>query len=481
MIEYLALAPVVLPVAGALIALAIYRYSKTAFEAFLIVYSVLLFVLNLGYLLLLQNGMKPLAYGPVTLDAAGMVISTVVCFLGMLVIFYSFAYKHKPQYDSTYFVTYLMMMGFMSGLANTSNVVIMLILLEAATVFSGVLVLFGRTRRSIKAATIYLTISIFEVLLVLYGAFILYNHTHSFDILTGISQIPEGDKFLLALLFLFGFGTKAGLVPLGLIWLPPAHSEAPPPISATMSGILIGASVIAMTRAIYPFYAISGFDTLMLIVVSLGVLNMIVGMIMALFQEDLKRMLAYSSISQMGYILIGLGLATSLSVYGALFHITNHMLFKGALFLISGALLLRLNTRQMHKMGGLWKYMPVTAICFLIASMAMVGVPYFNGAVSKGAIEEATTQAATIWWGYEWFAIAQIIGSVLTCVYLARAFYLIFVRKPKEGFEKVSDPPLYMLIPIVIMVGLCIVLGLFPGLVEGLIQLAADALLHTGV
>ncbi len=109
--------------------------------------------------------MKPLTYGPITLDAAGMVISSLVCFLGMLVMFYSFAYKNKPQYDSTYFVAYLMMMGFMSGLANTYNVVIMLILLEAATVFSGVLVLFGRTRRSIKAATIYLTISIFEVLL----------------------------------------------------------------------------------------------------------------------------------------------------------------------------------------------------------------------------------------------------------------------------------------------------------------------------
>ncbi|WP_424357954.1 complex I subunit 5 family protein [Methanocella sp. MCL-LM] len=478
--DYLALAPVILPVVGALIALAAYRYYRKAFEAFVIVYSVFLFLINLGYLLMLQGGMKPLSYGPLTLDASGMVISTVVCFLGLLVMFYSFAYKRRPQYDSTYFAAYLMMMGFMSGLACSSNVVIMLIFLEAATVISAVLVLFGRTKRSIQAATIYLTISIFEVLLVMYGAFILYNHTHSFDVTTNLALIPDSDKFLLALLFLFGFGTKAGLLPLGLIWLPPAHSEAPPPISATMSGILISASVVAMMRAVYPFYGSSGFDLVMLIVVSFGVLNMIVGMIMALFQEDLKRVLAYSSISQMGYIIVGLGLATSLGVYGALFHITNHMLFKGCLFLISGALILGVNTRQLHKMGGLGKRMPITAICFAIAGLAMAGLPLLNGAASKAAIEEATAHAATIWWGYEWFAYLQIIGSIVTFLYLFRAFYLIFLGKEKPGFDKSSDPPLYMLIPILIMVALCIILGLFPGLTEGLLQLAADSLLHTG-
>jgi formate hydrogenlyase subunit 3/multisubunit Na+/H+ antiporter MnhD subunit len=124
--NYLALAPVILPVVGALIALAAYKYFRKAFEAFVIIYSIFLFAINLGYLLMLQGGMKPLAYGPLTLDAAGMVISTIVCFLGILVMFYSFAYKRRPQYDSTYFAAYLMMMGFMSGLACSGNVVITL-------------------------------------------------------------------------------------------------------------------------------------------------------------------------------------------------------------------------------------------------------------------------------------------------------------------------------------------------------------------
>ncbi len=134
----------------------------------------------------------------------------------------------------------------------------------------------------------------------------------------------------------------------------------------------------------------------------------------------------------------------------------------------------------MHKMGGLWKYMPITAICFVIASLAMAGIPFLNGAVSKGAIEEATN-AASIWWGYEWFAYAQIIGSILTFIYLIRAFYLIFLRKPKDEVREGLRSAAVHAHPIVIMVGLCVVLGFFPGLVEGLLQFAADALLHPGL
>jgi formate hydrogenlyase subunit 3/multisubunit Na+/H+ antiporter MnhD subunit len=480
MYDFLALSPVILPVAGALIALALYRYYRKAFDAFLIAFTTLLFLMDVWYLFLLKGGMEPLSYGPITLDAPGIVITTLVSFLGMMIMLYSFAYKHKPQYNSVYFALYLLLMSFMSGLANTSNLVIMLILLEAATVVSGVLVLFGRTSRSIKAATIYLAISIFEVLLVLYGIFLLYRYSGSLDIMAGIGQIPDSDKFLLAVLFLFGFGTKAGIIPLGIIWLPPAHAEAPPPISATMSGILIATSAIAMIRAVYPFYLTSGLDTVMLVVVAFGVLNVLVGAIMALFQKDLKRMLACSSISQMGYVFTGLGLATTLGVYGGLFHIVNHMLFKGGLFLISGALILMVNTRQIPKMGGLLKQMPLTAICFLILALAMAGIPFMSGSVSKGAIEEATMDASHTWWGYEWFGYAELLGSVLTFIYLMYAFYMIFLRKPVGDVSKVTDPPKYMLIPILLMAVLCLLLGFFPDLISGILQFAADALLHAG-
>jgi formate hydrogenlyase subunit 3/multisubunit Na+/H+ antiporter MnhD subunit len=191
-------------------------------------------------------------------------------------------------------------------------------------------------------------------------------------------------------------------------------------------------------------------------------------------------MLAYSSVSQIGYVIIGLGLATTLGVYRGLFHIVNHMLLKSGLFLISGALLLMVNTRQLHKMGGLWKRMPLTAICFLIMALALAGVPFMNGAASKGAIEEATMEAAHVWWGYEWFGYAQLFGSILTFAYLMYAFYMIFLSKPKADIGKVTDPPKYMLIPILLLTLLSLTLGFFPDLVSGVLQFAADALLHAG-
>ena len=469
---------------GAVFMIFLDKYSEKLQDIFLVAFSAFLFIFNVSYLIALMNGWtKPLAYGPILLDAPGMFISCLITFIGTLVIFYSFVYKDKNHYDNTYFIAYLLLIGMMSGLANTYNVIVMLVFLEAATVISAVLILFGRTRQAINATTIYLAISIIEVVLVVTGAFILYNDGHTLDLHSlNPANVSDNDKILLALLFFIGFGTKAGLLPLGIVWLPTAHSEAPPPISATMSGILIKASVVAMVKAVYPFYLMSGFETIVLIIATFGVLNMLIGVILALLQEDLKRLLAYHSVSQMGYIILGFGLATPLGIYGALFHIMNHMLFKGCLFLIAGVLILRINTRQIHKMGGLLKQMPLTAVCFLVASLSMSGIPLLNGYVSKELIYEGSVQAGfpvlinipgmnlTI------FGIIGWITSALTFICLIHAFYVIFLGKPKDGLKDVKDPPIYMMIPILLMATLCIVVGLFPGLVSGTLQFAAAVL-----
>jgi len=485
MYEYLALMPIIMPIIGALLTYALGKYSEKAQDVFLVAYSALIFLVDVAYLAMLQSGaLKPQAYGFIVLDAPGIVISILIAFIGTLAIFYSFVYKDSKHYDNTYFIMYFLLMGMMSGLASTYNVIVMLIFLEAATVISSVLILFGRTKRSIRAAYVYLAISIVEVILVVIGAFILYNDAGTIDLnLMKPGSVSQNDMFLLAMLFFFGFGTKAGLLPLGIIWLPPAHAEAPPPISATMSGILIKASVIAMIKAVYPFYLISGVETLILVVASFGVLNMLVGVIMALLSEDIKRLLAYHSISQMGYIIMGLGLATPDAVYGALFHITNHMLFKGCLFLITGALILRINTRKIHKMGGLMWQMPLTGACFLIASLAMSGVPFLNGFVSKELIYEGSVQAgypvifSILGQDLTIFSIMGWVTSLLTFTCLIHAFYVMFMGKPREEFKEAKDPPLFMMLPILIMAGLCIVLGIYPGLASGALEFAANALL----
>ncbi|HTY91634.1 MAG TPA: proton-conducting transporter membrane subunit [Methanocella sp.] len=485
MYEYLALLPIILPIIGALLTYVLGRYSEKIQDVFIVAGAALLFVLNASYLVALQRGiLSPYSYGFIVLDAPGIFIGTLVAFIGTLVVFYSFVYKDRTHYDNTYFIMYFLLMGMMSGLASTYNVIVMLIFLEAATVISAVLILFGRTKRAINATYVYLAISIIEVILVVSGAFILYNDAGTLDLnKLAAGAISQNDMFLLAMLFFFGFGTKAGLLPLGIIWLPSAHSEAPPPISATMSGILIKASVVAMAKAIYPFYAISGVQTLILVVAGFGVANMLVGVIMALLSEDIKRLLAFHSISQMGYIIMGFGLATPAAVYGALFHITNHMLFKGCLFLITGALILRVNTRQIHKMGGLMKQMPLTGLCFLIASLAMSGVPLLNGFWSKEAIYEGSVQAgfpvlfSAFGTDFTAFSIIGWATSLLTFICLIHAFYVMFLGRPKDEFNGVRDPPVYMMLPILIMAGLCIVIGVYPGLVSGALKFVADTLL----
>ena len=485
MYEYLALVPIIFPILGAMITYALGKYSEKLQDIFLVAFTVFLFLINAALLAGMQSGsIKQLVYGFVVLDSTGVFISALVAFIGALAVFYSFIYKDATHYDNTYFIMYLLLMGMMSGLASTYNVIIMLIFLEAATVISAVLILFGRTKRAIKATYVYLAISIVEVILVVAGAFILYNSTGTLDLsLLKPGMIGQGDMFLLAMLFLFGFGTKAGLLPLGIIWLPPAHAEAPPPVSATMSGILVMASVIAMIKAVYPFYLVSDVSMLILVITSLGILNMLVGIVMALLSTDLKRLLAYSTVSSVGYITLGLGLASPTAIYGALFYIMSHLLYKGGLFLIAGALILRIHTRQMPKMGGLIRQMPLTGICFLVFALSISGaVPLLNGFVSKELIYQGAANAGyNVYFtafGIEFtiFAIIGWITSILTFICFIRAFWLIFMGKPRGDFKSVKDPPLYMMLPILIMACLCVVIGVYPDLLSGALQYTAQTL-----
>lgn len=484
MLNYFALVPILLPVVGGLLLYLLLRYSEKTQRIFILGFMFFIFAMNIAYLIALQKGIiQAASIGPIILDAPGIFISCLITFIGTLILSYSFIYKDKYQYDSTFFILYFILAGMMSGMACTYNVVVMLVFLEAATVTSAILILFGRTKRAIKATYIYLGISIVEVILVIYGAFILYNSTGTLDLhLMDISRLSQDDMFLLALLFLFGFGTKAGLLPLSSIWLPPAHADGPAAISATMSGILIKASVIAMVKVIYPFYLISNVETLILIITVLGTLNMILGGIMAFLSENIKRLLAWSSISQMGYIFIGFGLATPLAIYGSLFHILNHMLFKGSLFLISGVLLFRVKTLHMREMGGLGRMMPLTGISFLIASLAMSGVPFLNGFISKEIIYQGSIEAGfpvlfSIF-GLDLTLIGVLgwITSIIIFICLMRAFYLIFLRNAKNSFLDVHDPPVCMMLPILIMVGLCVAVGLFPDIVSGVLKYIAGTI-----
>ncbi|NOJ28527.1 MAG: oxidoreductase, partial [Nitrososphaera sp.] len=183
MIDYYALVPVLFPILGGLILYLLLGFSEKIQRSFIVCFMGLLCVMNLLYLIALQNGtIQPAAAGPLVLDAPGIFISCLVTFLGTLILVYSFIYRKNNHFDSTFFIIYLVLAGMMCGMACTYNVLVMLVLLEAATVTSAVLILFGRTKRAIRATYIYLAISIVEVILVIYGAFILYSCTGTLDL-----------------------------------------------------------------------------------------------------------------------------------------------------------------------------------------------------------------------------------------------------------------------------------------------------------
>jgi multicomponent Na+:H+ antiporter subunit D len=259
-------------------------------------------------------------------------------------------------------------------------------------------------------------------------------------------------KFI-SLLLIVGFGVKSALVPFHS-WLPDAHPSAPAPISSMLSGVLIKTlGVYAMLRILFNIFGVE--QKILSILLILGLLSMFVGVILALYQWDYKRLLAYHSISQVGYIILGIGLATPLGILGGLFHLMNHSVFKSLLFLTSGATEYTLGTRDLRRMGELNKKMPFTTFSALIGSMSISGVPPFNGFWSKLIIIVACIQAKQYFAGF----IATIV-SFLTLSSFTKVLKYGFYGKSEVNYENIKEVPGAMIVPMIILSLCCIFMGL---------------------
>ncbi len=296
-----------------------------------------------------------------------------------------------------------------------------------------------------------------------------------------VPSIPRGIALLILTFFIVGFGTKAGLAPFHP-WLPDAHAEAPSPVSALLSGVMIKMAIYALARTLSLFLPLGAFHPVALFVIVLAAFTMLLGGVMCLAQDDLKRLLAYSSVSQIGYIALGLGLVavgfgqsvSYLGGYGALFHLLNHALAKAGLFLAVGAIIYTTaGRRRMGELGGLARRMPVTAVVFFVAAFAISGMPPFNGFWSKLTLYFAAAKAH-LWWALA----AAILTSLLTLVAFIRAGYRVFWSDggSEEDQVEIREAPSAMLVPMGVLAGLCVVIGFFPQMVYPLLDSAAQAL-----
>ncbi|MDP6686068.1 MAG: proton-conducting transporter membrane subunit, partial [Candidatus Omnitrophota bacterium] len=382
----------------------------TATLVTLAIYSVFLFKSN-GVMVYKVGGWSPPIGIAMVMDGLTLLMLVTVNVIAFFVSVYSMDYMEKYTEKWNFYSLFLLMIAGMNGVIVSGDMFNLYVFLEIAAISSYALVAFGTEHEELEASFKYAVMGTVASLFILLGIVFLYGFTSTLNMADmSIELARKGSAANIVLftsvLFIMGFGLKSALVPFHG-WLPDAHPSAPAPISAMLSGVLIKSlGVYAIIRI---FFSVLGASQAVLnALMVLGVLSMIVGVLLALGQWDLKRLLAYHSISQIGYVVLGIGLGTPLGVLGGLFHLLNHSVFKSLLFLNAGAVEYSTGTRDLQKMGGLKEKMPVTANTSLIASLSISGIPPFNGFWSKLIIIVACVQAQHFAYAF-WAVFASIL------------------------------------------------------------------------
>lgn len=414
-----------------------------------------------------------------------MVMDGLTCFMlvtvnliAFLVTIYSISYMEKYTAKDKFYTLFLLMLAGMNGVIITGDMFNLFVFLEIAAISSYALVAFGTEHEELEASFKYAVMGCLASSFILLGIALLYSFTSTLNMADISRTLTErgGNKiiFFVSTLFLMGFGLKAALVPFHW-WLPDAHPSAPAPISAMLSGVLIKVlGIYALVRVLFNVLGLGEIKSILYILMILGTISMVVGALLALGQKDFKRLLAYSSISQIGYIIFAFGLGTPLGFLGALFHLFNHSIFKSLLFLNSGAVVYATENRDLEKMGGLSQKMPVTGTTSLIASMSISGIPPFSGFWSKLIIIIAALQARQFV-----FAFIAILVSIITLAYYLKVQKFAFFGKLGKKWEGVKEVPFSMKLSMVILSIICLVGGLLllPGISDVFLETARDALL----
>lgn len=418
-------------------------------------------------------------------DSLAVLAALIVSTISFLVAIYSFFFMSPSNSLGKYYTLFLLITAGMMGVSLTGDIFNFYVFFEIMSICSYALVSFYRNGKSVEASFKYLVMGTIGTSFMLLGITLLYGLTGTLNIadiarrLLILKEDLGGTSFVTMAslgLFVTGFGIKLGMVPLHA-WLPDAYQSAPSPIDSILAGGTAVVGVYGLIRVSYLLFSALSIGT---IFVGFGLISMIVGALMALVQKDLKRLLAYSGISQMGYILLGIGLgstapemAAEMGIQGGLFHMLNNAIYKSLLFLCAGALVYRLGTSKLEKLGGVGDKMPVTTIAFVIGALALSGVPPFNGFASKWSIYLAGIKS-----GHPSLTVVAVIVSALTLAYLLKAISSIFLgQRPKE-LDEAEEAPLGMLIPMVFLASLCIILGVLPQLGMNIIEPAQSALLN---
>ncbi|MBL4690652.1 MAG: monovalent cation/H+ antiporter subunit D family protein [Rhodospirillales bacterium] len=415
------------------------------------------------------------------IDLANAFMLVIVTLIGSVVMPYaraSVGAEIPVERIYLFYCMYLLNLAGLLGIAITGDMFNLFVFLEVSSLSSYVMISLGRDRRALTAAYRYLIMGTIGATFYIIGVGMMYMATGSLnmaDLATLIPAIADSRTVLVALAFLtVGLGLKLALVPLHM-WLPNAYAHAPSVVSVFLAATGTKIAVYAMMRIIFTVFGGAGvFDDFGLaeMLSGLAVIAMIGASLVAIYQGNVKRLLAYSSLAQIGYIVLGISMASVLGMAAGIVHLFNHAMIKAGLFMVMGCIFLRTGSVKIDDMKGLAKVMPVTMAAFVAGGFGLIGVPLTAGFVSKWYLLQAAIEKG--WWPA---VVAILISSLLAVVYIWRVVEAAYFQPRDKKAATVSEAPWSMLAPMWILIALSLFFGVQATLTMDIATGAAEALL----
>lgn len=455
--ENLMLFAIILPIAAAIVPLAILRKSNISAGVFTIIVSFA--NLFLAYWLYGTEASVSLPWAGWHFEfilrnyqfSSFILIAAAV--FGALLSLYNTAFLKEKSYGALFHAYFLFTLGFVNGAVLADNLLLLLFFWEGLLgLLFGMIYLGGKD--AFKAAMKALIIAgVTDFCMLLGIAMTIY--LAKTPTMSEISVPLNGIGGVAFILIVIGAISKAGSMPFHT-WIPDAATNAPMPflpfIPAALEKLL---GIYLLSRITLNFFHIQEESWASMTLMIVGACTINLAVLMALIQKDYKRLLSYHAISQVGYMILGIGTCTPVGVVGGLFHMLNHTIYKCCLFLTGGSVEKQAGTTDLSRLGGLKSKMPITFILFIIAAAAISGFPLTNGFFSKELIYDGALERGWI------FYAAAVIGSFLTAASFLKLGHAAYVDKPKSGIDKVKEAPLMMLLPGIVLAALCVFLGVW--------------------
>ncbi len=414
-------------------------------------------------------------------------VLVVVSFIALMVAIYSRNSIEKEllrHRHTAFYSLFMLLVAGLLGIVITGDIFNLYVFIEISSLAGYALIASGTREKALTASFNYLILGTIGATFLIMGVGLLYMVTGTLNMADLGERLPElyESRVVLTALAFFsvGLSLKMALFPLH-IWMPNAYTHAPSAVSSMLAATSTKVGAYALIRIMFTVFSVEfaasvPYETIFLILASIGILA---GSILAIAQTNLKTMLAYSSVSQIGYIVLGAALINETALTGSIMHILNHALMKGALFMVVGIVVYKTGVEEISGLRGLGRQMPLTMAAFTVASLSMIGVPLTVGFVSKWYLALGAIEAGM------WFIVPVIlISSVLTAVYFWRIIESIYFDKGAAAsgpvIPDISEAPAGMLVPTLIVAALCVVFGITAYYPAYIARLAASALLGGG-